>query len=255
MQVRFNTRVDKVLVREGAAVGVRLADGTEISAAVVVSNINAKFLYSRLIGLEYLPPLARRGVQSYAYSKAVPMIYLGWITPRPWKRTTMIASRRTRAIAIGGKRGVSPPARPALRVDLLADAIRPSLAPVGKHVVNLTRAFYRLSGTDWDAEKPAYIERTLKYFSKFAIPGLMEHVEVVDCATPLDFERQLLLPEGAIYSLQQDLPAMAVLRPAAKSKSIRGLYLTGSSTHPGGGVPTTIASGLIAARLIERCEA
>ena len=40
---------------------------------------------------------------------------------------------------------------------------------------------------------------------------------------------------------------MAVLRPAAKSKSIRGLYLTGSSTHPGGGVPTTVASGLITA--------
>jgi phytoene desaturase len=47
---------------------------------------------------------------------------------------------------------------------------------------------------------------------------------------------------------------MAVLRPAAKSKSIRGLYLTGSSTHPGGGVPTTIASGLITAHLIDRFE-
>ncbi len=38
------------------------------------------------------------------------------------------------------------------------------------------------------------------------------------------------------------------------SKSIRGLYLAGASTHPGGGVPATIASGAIAARLIERYE-
>jgi len=38
------------------------------------------------------------------------------------------------------------------------------------------------------------------------------------------------------------------------SKSIQGLYLTGSSTHPGGGVPSVIGSGVIAARLIEQCE-
>ena len=65
----------------------------------------------------------------------------------------------------------------------------------------------------------------------------------------------LLLPEGAIYCLQQDLAAQAVFRPAARSKSVAGLYMVGSSTHPGGGVPSTIASGYIAAGLIERNEA
>ncbi len=59
-----------------------------------------------------------------------------------------------------------------------------------------------------------------------------------------------MLPEGAIYCLQQDLAAQAVFRPSARSKSIDGLYLVGSSTHPGGGVPTTIASGWIASKLI-----
>ena len=75
-----------------------------------------------------------------------------------------------------------------------------------------------------------------------------------ECATPLDFERDLLLPEGAIYCLQQDLAAQAVFRPASKSKSIGGLYLVGSSTHPGGGVPSTIASGYIASNLIQEYE-
>ena len=75
-----------------------------------------------------------------------------------------------------------------------------------------------------------------------------------ECASPLDFERKLLLPEGAIYCLQQDLAAMAVFRPACRSRHVKGLYLTGSSTHPGGGVPTTIASGFICAGLIEKYE-
>ena len=113
---------------------------------------------------------------------------------------------------------------------------------------------YNLEGTSWDTEKERYIDRILTNLSKTAIPGLKDHVKVVDCSTPLDFERRLLLPEGAIYAFQQDLTAQAVFRPAAQSKSIEGLYLAGASTHPGGGVPTTIASGVIAARLIEKFE-
>ncbi len=104
-------------------------------------------------------------------------------------------------------------------------------------MVNLIpEGFYHLCGTDWDTEKPRFIEKTLDYFSRFAVPGLVDHVQVVECATPLDFERHLLLPEGAIYCLQEDLAAQAVFRPSAKSKNISGLYLTGSSTHPGGTV-------------------
>jgi phytoene dehydrogenase-like protein len=56
----------------------------------------------------------------------------------------------------------------------------------------------------------------------------------------------LLLPEAAIYCLQQDLAVQAVFRPAADSRSISDLYLAGSSTHPGYGDPTTIACKLIA---------
>jgi phytoene desaturase len=257
MQVRLNTRVDKVLVRNGRAVGVRLADGTEITSRLVVSNINAKYLYSQLIGLEYLPALARRGIQSYAYSKAVPMIYLGLDYAPPMGAHHSMIGVTPDEVNRYWRENVEKGRLPDEPFGLICWPTHsdPSLAPPGKHVLNLIpEAFYHLEGTDWDTEKPAFIERTLRYFSKFAIPGLMEHIQVVDCATPLDFERQLLLPEGAIYSLQQDLPAMAVLRPAAKSKSIGGLYLTGSSTHPGGGVPTTIASGLIAAHLIEHYE-
>lgn len=86
------------------------------------------------------------------------------------------------------------------------------------------------------------------------IPDLAGHVKVAEATTPLDFERRIGLAEGAIYGLAQDFPTQTIFRPANKSKNILGLYLTGSSTNPGGGVPTTIASGAITARLIERYE-
>jgi phytoene dehydrogenase-like protein len=47
---------------------------------------------------------------------------------------------------------------------------------------------------------------------------------------------------------------VTVFRPSARSRSIENLYLAGSSTHPGGGVPTTVASGIIAADLIGKYE-
>ena len=77
---------------------------------------------------------------------------------------------------------------------------------------------------------------------------------MAELATPLDFERRLGTPDGAIYALRQDMMNETVFRPAAKSKSIAGLYLVGASTHPGGGVPTTMASGIVATDLIEKFE-
>jgi 1-hydroxy-2-isopentenylcarotenoid 3,4-desaturase len=72
--------------------------------------------------------------------------------------------------------------------------------------------------------------------------------------TSLDFERQIGLRRGAIHGVAQDLAHSTVFRPSNKSKSIDGLYLVGSSTNPGGGIPPVVASGAIAVKLIERYE-
>ncbi len=59
LEVRLNQEVDRVMVRDRRAEGVVLADGTEITSRIVVSNINAKRLYLEKIGEEHLPWLAR----------------------------------------------------------------------------------------------------------------------------------------------------------------------------------------------------
>lgn len=132
----------------------------------------------------------------------------------------------------------------------------PSLAPRGHHIIILTLAPgpYRLKDKNWDEIKKDLMKRIITYYSDRYIPGLKEHVKVAEFATPLDFERRLLSPEGAIYPLRQDFTNASMFRPSAKSKSIRGLYLVGASTHPGGGVPTTMASGMIGADLVMKYD-
>ncbi|HEX2418906.1 MAG TPA: FAD-dependent oxidoreductase, partial [Micromonosporaceae bacterium] len=76
MVVRLLSPVRRVLVERRRAIGVLLQDGTAIRSDVVVANV-AKTLYGRMIGEEHLPWLARRGVRSYRYDNALPVVYLG----------------------------------------------------------------------------------------------------------------------------------------------------------------------------------
>jgi diapolycopene oxygenase len=77
MKVKLNTLVKRVIINDHRAVGVILGDGTEITADLVISDINAKKLYLELIGEEHLPKLVRAGVKSYECSLSSPIMYLG----------------------------------------------------------------------------------------------------------------------------------------------------------------------------------
>ncbi|MDY6795737.1 MAG: FAD-dependent oxidoreductase [Actinomycetota bacterium] len=130
-----------------------------------------------------------------------------------------------------------------------------SMAPEGHHVLNIIQAGpYHLTEMDWDKGKQEYAERQLEIISRSAIPGLADHVRVMEVATPRDYERRLLTPEGTFLGLDMDLPSSAMFRPSSRSKSVKGLYLVGASTHPGGGVPSVMASGVIAADLVDSYE-
>jgi phytoene desaturase len=252
MEVKLNSRVTKVLIENKKVKGVQLSDGTEITCDKIVSDINARTLYLKMIGEEHLPPLAVRGLKSYAYSISVPMVYVGldYEPPLDAHHSIIAASPEEVNLQYFDHIKAGTLAKKNFGLVCWSTSTDPSLAPKGKHILNIIpEGGYYLRDTNWDEEKPRFLERTIENLSK-VVPGLKDHVVLSDCSTPLDFERRLLLPEGAIYCLQQDLAAQAVFRPSARSKNIGGLYLAGSSTHPGGGVPTTIASGLIASKLI-----
>jgi phytoene desaturase len=257
MEIQFGRRVVRVMVCGRQAHGVVLDDGTEISASVVISDINAKTLYLDMIDEDQLPWLARWGMQSYEYSKSVPMLYLGLDYEPPLEAHHSVVTRSMEEIDDYWWNIVEKGRMLDEMFGLICWPTHedPSLAPEGHHVLNLIpEGSYYLSGTNWDAEKEPFIERTIEYLSSFAIPGLKDHVKVADCSTPLDFERRLLMPRGAIYDLQIDVTSETVLRPSARSKSIKHLYLAGNSVHPGQGVPLVTASGIITANLIEKYE-
>jgi phytoene desaturase len=258
MEVRTGSRVDRVLVRDRRVQGVALADGTEITAPLVVSNINAKTLYLDLIGEQHLPWLARSGIKSYEQSISVLMVYLGVDYEPELKAHHTLVTLPLEDMNDFWWNIYKKNRLPDRLFGIVCWPTEsdPSLAPEGHHTLNLilTPGPYELEGTDWDREKEAFLDKAIKFFDETALPGLADHVKVAELSTPLDYERRLLHPEGAIYGLQEDTTSLLCFRPSARSKSIKGLYLAGASTHPGGGVPAAVASGIIAADLIQKYE-
>ena len=252
-EIKFNARVKKVLMDGNRACGVELADGTQIRSRVVVTNINAKTLYLELVGEGNLPAWAKRAVKSYDVSMSAPMIMLGLDSKPDLDAhhticySTLDEMNRlwfddyvNNKITEAGFMLISWPTH--------AD---PSLAPEGHHCLNMvTLAPYEPREGDWDDIKEQYLESQLDAIEeKFGL-DIRDNITVAKVNTPKDFAKMLLHPSGAVYGLCNDITCSAAFRPRVRSKAVKNLYLSGASTHLGGGVPPTIGSGVVAGDMI-----
>ena len=199
--------------------------------------------------------MARKGIKSYNLSKSTPYICLGVDYEPPLDAHHTLY---TKPIEFMNKFwwekyriGIAPKPEEQFGLICWPTKADPSLAPKGHHIIALDfQGPYNLKDNDWDSFKEEFSEGLIDFLSKDVMPGLKDHVKTMVISTPKDFERRLLNPGGAFYCFQQDISAQTVFRPASKSKSIKNLYLTGASTHPGGGVPTVMASGIVASNQI-----
>ncbi len=121
----------------------------------------------------------------------------------------------------------------------------PDLAPEGKQVLSVIFiAPYKLKYHEWDDIAKEWAWECVDSLEKRAFPGLRGNVEWIDFVTPVELERRRRLPEGAFFGLEMSGPNMGPFRPGYRSRAIKGLYLTGQCTNPGGGVPLVMISGI-----------
>jgi phytoene dehydrogenase-like protein len=129
----------------------------------------------------------------------------------------------------------------------------PSVAPPGKHVMScfVQYAPYHLKEGTWDEKRDEFGDTVINTISEYA-PNLRDIILHRQVLTPLDIERTFGLSEGNIFQGELSLEQLFFLRPvpgwAQYRTPIRGLYMCGSATHPGGGIMG--APGLNAAKKI-----
>jgi all-trans-retinol 13,14-reductase len=105
-------------------------------------------------------------------------------------------------------------------------------------------------GTKEYAHKKRQFTEALIHKAEKTIPGLRNHIVFQEAATPGTLSRYTAMPEGALYSFSQEA---GVKRPCFKTP-IKGLYLAGASTFPGGGIEAVVISGIICANDIANWE-
>jgi phytoene dehydrogenase-like protein len=130
-----------------------------------------------------------------------------------------------------------------------------TLAPPGQHVVTIWGQWYPYAladGADWDELADGEARRLVAAVDRYA-PGFADSVQRLYVQTPVALERELSLLRGNVMHVEMGLASMFAFRPTPalsgyRVPGLRGLYLAGASTHPGGGVSGN--SGRTSARVL-----
>jgi phytoene dehydrogenase-like protein len=266
-EIRLAAPVARILVRDARATGVVLEDGTEIGAPCIVSNADAQATFLRLLDLRELPAEFVTEVRAIDFSSASLKINLALgelpsftalpgTTPGPQHRGTIHIAPTLDYIerAYDDAKYGRPSERPMIECTL-PSVVDPTVAPPGRHLMQLFVQYApnRLREGSWDDIKESFADRCLDVLAEYA-PNIKDAVLERQVLSPLDLERRFGLTGGNIFQGAMGLERLFFLRPVAGYADYRtpigGLYLCGSSTHPGGGVMG--ACGLNAAREILR---
>lgn len=251
--LRVSDGVEKIFDDGTRVTGVGTVSGERIRARAVLAGCHVVETL-RLLGR---PELAERvrvgtgmGMAVRLATRALPA-YPGAGPGAHHGMQLLVGSRQVLATAYADALAGRLPRRPACLV-LTPSALDGGLAPTGKHTVTIWAQWHPYApagGWAKIAEREA-----LKCVAavEAAAPGFAETVEHVLVQTPPDLERELGLVRGNLMHVEMELDSMFALRPLPGWSAYRtpqpGLYLTGASTHPGGGVSG--ASGRSAARAV-----
>ncbi len=268
VEIRTGCAVDEVLLKKGRATGVITVKGERLDARVVVSNLNPRLLYTKLVDPAALPgDFLRRMIAwrcgSGTFRMNVALSELPSFTCLPGREAAehhgsgiiIAPSLDYMERAYHDARSVGWSRAPIVEM-LIPSTLDPSLAPRGCHVASLFCqhvAPQLPDGSSWDAHREEVADLMIATVDRHA-PGFRQSVLGRQIMSPLDLERTFGLVGGDIFhgalGLDQLFAARPMLGHADYRGPVAGLYTCGSVTHPGGGV--TGAPGHNAAREIVR---
>ena len=258
VEIVTGAEIGEIKVADGRALSVETSDGRSYRARAIASNASAKNLYLDLLDPAHLPKELLREIRGYrTFSTAFKM---NIACERPPQYRILDKLREDGAL---GNFSYPTYMHIAPDIDYLERAyddakhgwysrepfitpvcptiVDDSLAPPGKHVVNLFggHAPYELKGGDWAEEKGNFRKTVFDTVERYA-PGFSDDVIAEQLLVAPDIERIGNLPQGHIFQGELSLDQLFFQRPvsgyADYRTPIRGLYVCGSSMHPGGGV-------------------
>ena len=262
-KIRLGTLATKIDIDDGRAVQVRTADDVCYRPLYVVANNNAPDLFLDMIGEEHLPADYVDRLKSTEIGISCFQVYLG--VDKDFSdyfngihefsiMTSWDQRENFRYIAEGD------PERAGLAA-VNYSMVDPTAAPEGKNVIVLTSVlpYDWEEALNWKLDLGYESYRDLKedvagVFIRRAeeyLPGLSDHIEVMEVGTPRTMQGFTLNPKGTIYGWD-NTPEQSLFERLPQRTPIDNLFLAGAWTFPGGGQSAVIQSGMAAADIVEK---
>ncbi len=244
--VECGREVAEITVSGKRATGVRLADGEQLKADVVVSNADSAWTYRHLLPAASRRRWTDRRIDNARYSMGLFVWYFG--TDRQYAavphHTIMLGPRYRELLSDIFKRKVL--AKDFSLYLHRPTATDPSLAPPGGETFYVLSPVPHLDANiDWREAAEPYRQAIARHLSATMLPDLEKHVVSSWMMTPQDFRTRLLAFKGAAFGLEPVLSQSAWFRPHNRSEDIENLYLVGAGTHPGAGLPGVLSSARV----------
>ncbi len=243
-EVRTGAQVARIHTRRDRVSSVVLANGEEIPAAAVVSSVDPRQTFLKLMEADSLDPGFITRVRNYRSRGVVAKVNLAlsglpaFVACAARVHIGPDTDYLERAFDAGKYGDFSPEPYLDVTIPSLVDS---SLAPKGAHVmsIHVQYAPYALKSGDWNLRREELGDGVIKALSAYApnLPGLIVRRQIL---TPLDLEEKLGLSGGHMFHGEHSLDQLFAFRPllgwARYRTPIPGLYLCGGGTHPGGGI-------------------
>ncbi len=255
VEIRREASVAAINESNGKVHGVTLEDGSTVSAPIVASGVDANLTFQRFLQPSSLPEDFREAIANIDYASASMKINLALAEPPNFTaRPTApgeIAPHHRGTMHVGpsmdyldrayddAKYGA--PAREPILEMTMATSVDDTIAPAGKHLLSMFVQYapYQLRDAHWDDIKDTFADTCIAKLAEYApnVPAAIEHRQVL---SPLDIERTYGLTGGNIMQGAMNANQLFCFRPIAgwadHRTPLRGLYLCGAASHPGGGV-------------------
>jgi phytoene dehydrogenase-like protein len=251
-EIRTDAEVASIDVRDGRAIGVTLADGSELRAPIVASGAHPKTTVLELAGAEHFPAEVADDMRRYRTRGGSVKVNMVLSEPPAYENVTEDEQRMMMTAGVNICPSIDylerawqdatlgkPAEHPYVEAEL-PSAVDSSLTDDGRWVMTMFTQYGPPGEEAWAGDaRERYADACVEQLARFApnLPGAILEREVL---APPDLERIFGLVDGSIFQGEPGLDQMAFMRPSPRlaqyATPVGGLYLCGAGTHPGGGV-------------------
>lgn len=244
-EIYYGKKVEKIIVENNKAVGVRLSDESEHRAERIVSAADGHSTIFRMLEGKYIDGKILEMYEKWPIFQ--PLIFVGIGVNRSFNEEPLSVS------------GFSYPLRDPVKI---GDTVRnrlwihifnhdPSMAPENKTTIVVMLSSVHSYWKKLAEDKNAYIKekeeisKTIVEILEQRFPGIKSQIEVIDVATPLTFERYTGNWQGSFegWLITPENSGYLIKKMSQRLPGLTRFYMCGQWVEPGGGLPTGVISG------------